>query len=146
MYFLLTLELRTLLIQAKTNATKNCQEQWKALRMTSKFLFMFKLRCMPVYKPFVSMFSTQISFLNLYHSMKKTRKIWTMFDIKKWVWKSILQFCESIYFVVKSKKNCDFASISFIVISFHQISFTCLLYIIVHLFPSWAEIKSTKLK
>ena len=74
---------------------------------------------------------TKVGVLNWYSSMKKKfRKIRTIFDIEKWLWKS--EFCNFVSLSTLSEKVqkkfqcnfCDSASISFIVISFHQILLT----------------------
>ena len=61
---------------------------------------------------------------------KKFRKIQTIFDVEKWLWKSeICNFVTLSPLSEKVQKNfqcnfCDSTSISFIVISFHQIPLT----------------------
>ena len=74
---------------------------------------------------------TKVGVLTWYSSMKKKfGKIRTIFDIEKWLWKS--EFCNFVSLSTLSEKVqknfqcnfCDSATISFIVISFHQILLT----------------------
>ena len=77
------------------------------------------------------MFLAKVGVLYWYSSMKNFfRKIQTIFDVEKWLWKSeICNFVTLSPLPEKVQKFfqcnfCDSASISFIVISFHQISLT----------------------
>ena len=77
------------------------------------------------------MILAKVIVLNWYSSMKIFfRKIQTIFDIEKWLWKSeICNFVTLSPLSEKVLKNfqcnfCDSTSISFIVISFHQIPLT----------------------
>ena len=77
------------------------------------------------------MFLTKVGVLNWYSSMKIFfRKIQTIFDVEKWLWKS--EICNFVTLSPLSEKVqkffqcnfCDSISISFIVKSFHKIMLT----------------------
>ena len=73
------------------------------------------------------MFLTKVGVLNWYSSMKNFfRKIQTIFDVEKWLWKS--EICNFVTLSPLSEKvqkffQCNFCD-STIVISFHQIPLT----------------------